>query len=166
MGTLSQRGTLEPSKAGTSCSGAVATGGVAAIMLLVGGDDGSHGLQNMTIVAAVPFALVMIGIAWALVKDLRQDPMTVRRRYGETAVEQAVVTGVTEHGDDFALRSRRTAPLPEHRSPGTNDGRPLGRPRCDVTSRPAAACPRGSRRRTGCRRPPARANSASVRAPA
>ena len=36
-------------------------------------------------VAAVPFALVMVGIAWALVKDLRNDPMMVRRRYAAQA---------------------------------------------------------------------------------
>jgi hypothetical protein len=29
--------------------------------------------------------------------------MMVRRRYARDAVEQAVVTGVTRHGDDFAI---------------------------------------------------------------
>ena len=81
----------------------VATGAVAAVMLLVGGDDALTGLQNITIVAALPFVVVMIGLAVALVKDLRHDPLMVRRRYGEDAVDQAVVDGVTGHGDDFAL---------------------------------------------------------------
>jgi hypothetical protein len=36
-------------------------------------------------------------------KDLRSDPLVVRRRYGADAVEQAVVAGVTEHGDDFVI---------------------------------------------------------------
>ena len=53
--------------------------------------------------AAVPFALVMVGIAWALVKDLRRDPMMVRKRYADQVVDNAVVAGVTQHGDDFAL---------------------------------------------------------------
>ena len=102
MGSLSQRGALEPSRS-TVIFWGVATGGVAAVMLLVGGDSALTGLQNITIVAALPFALVMVGLAVALVKDLRNDPMMVRRRYAREAVEQAVVTGVTRHGDDFAL---------------------------------------------------------------
>ncbi|HEX4977674.1 MAG TPA: BCCT family transporter, partial [Nocardioides sp.] len=103
MGSLSQRGTIHPSKGNVVFWG-VATGGVAAVMLTVGGDDALTGLQNITIVAALPFALVMVGLAWALVKDLRDDPMMVRRRYAEAAVEKAVVTGAALHGDDFELR--------------------------------------------------------------
>ncbi len=103
MGSLSQRGTIHPSRGNVIFWG-VATGGVAAVMLTVGGDDALTGLQNITIVAALPFALVMVGLAWALVKDLRNDPMMVRRRYAEAAVEKAVVTGAALHGDDFELR--------------------------------------------------------------
>ncbi|WP_392544110.1 BCCT family transporter [Oryzobacter telluris] len=102
MGTLSQRGTMEPSRWNVVFWG-IATGGVAAVMLLVGGDSALTGLQNLTIVAALPFALVMVGLAWALVKDLRDDPLMVRRRYAEAAVDKAIVTGATLHGDDFAL---------------------------------------------------------------
>jgi choline-glycine betaine transporter len=102
MGTLSQRGTLSPSRWNVVFWG-VATGGVAAVMLLVGGDSALTGLQNITIVAALPFALVMVGLGWALVKDLRHDPLMVRRRYAAAAVEKAIVTGATRHGDDFAL---------------------------------------------------------------
>ena len=102
MGTLSQRGTLTPSKANVVFWG-VATGAVAAVMLSVGGDSALTGLQNITIVAALPFALVMVGLAWALVKDLRDDPLMVRRRYAVAAMEKAIVTGATLHGDDFAL---------------------------------------------------------------
>lgn len=103
MGSLSQRGTIHPSKGNVIFWG-VATGGVAAVMLTVGGDDALTGLQNITIVAALPFALVMVGLAWALVKDLRNDPMMVRRRYAAAAVEKAVVTGAALHGDDFELK--------------------------------------------------------------
>jgi choline-glycine betaine transporter len=81
----------------------VATGAVAVVMLLVGGADALSGLQTITIVAALPFVVVMVGLAVALVKDLRRDPLMVRRRYAEEAVGQAVIAGVTEHGDDFAL---------------------------------------------------------------
>ncbi|HEU4515181.1 MAG TPA: BCCT family transporter [Nocardioidaceae bacterium] len=102
MGSLSEGGALEPSKP-TVIFWGVATGGVAAVMLLVGGDSALTGLQNITIVAALPFAIVMIGLATALVKDLRHDPMMVRKRYAREAIEQAVVAGVTKHGDDFAI---------------------------------------------------------------
>jgi choline/carnitine/betaine transport len=102
MGSLSEGGALEPSKK-TVIFWGVATGGVAAVMLLVGGDSALTGLQNITIVAALPFALVMVGLAVALVKDLHNDPLMVRKRYAREAIEQAVVTGVTLHGDDFAL---------------------------------------------------------------
>jgi choline-glycine betaine transporter len=70
------------------------------------------GLQSITIVAALPFVVVMIGLAVSLVKDLRSDPLMVRRRYAEEAVEQAVITGVTEHGDDFVLTVDRDPDAP------------------------------------------------------
>ncbi|GAB6985465.1 BCCT family transporter [Nocardioides pyridinolyticus] len=102
MGTLSERGTQHPSRP-TVIFWGVATGAVAAVMLLVGGDDALTGLQHITIVAALPFVVVMIGLAVSLVKDLRSDPLVVRRRYAEEAVEAAVIAGVTEHGDDFVI---------------------------------------------------------------
>nr|WP_220481634.1 BCCT family transporter [Nocardioides ginsengisegetis] len=106
MGTLSERGTIEPSKP-TVIFWGVATGAVAAVMLLVGGTDALSGLQTITIVAALPFVLVMVGLAVALVKDLRNDPLMVRQKYAAEAVEAAVVAGVTEHGDDFVLSVER-----------------------------------------------------------
>ncbi|QIX25418.1 BCCT family transporter [Nocardioides sp. JQ2195] len=102
MGSLSQHGALEPKRAPVVFWG-VATGAVAAVMLLIGGDTALNGLKNITIVAAVPFVFVMVGLCISLVKDLSQDPLVVRRQYAVEAVHAAVVTGVTEHGDDFAL---------------------------------------------------------------
>lgn len=102
MGSLSERGTIEPSRR-TVIFWGVATGAVAAVMLLVGGSDALTGLQSITIVAALPFVLVMIGLGVALVKDLRQDPMVVRRQYAVDAVNSAVIAGVTQHGDDFVI---------------------------------------------------------------
>ena len=43
-------------------------------------------------------------------RDLHDDPMAVRRRYAEKAVDAAVVEGVTQHGDDFALQVTETPP--------------------------------------------------------
>lgn len=102
MGTLSERGALHPSRPIVIFWG-VATGAVAAVMLLVGGEDALTGLQTITIVAALPFVLVMVGLAVALVKDLRTDPLMVRQKYAAEAMENAVIAGVTEHGDDFVI---------------------------------------------------------------
>lgn len=102
MGSLSEHGTIKPGR-GTVIFWGVAMGAVAAVMLLVGGEDALTGLQKITIIAALPFVLVMVGMAVALVKDLRRDPMVVRKQYAEEAVDTAVIHGVTEHGDDFII---------------------------------------------------------------
>jgi choline/carnitine/betaine transport len=104
MGTLSQRGSINPRKPLVVFWG-VLTGAVAAVMLLVGGGGAKalQGLQNLTIVAALPFALVMVGLAVALAKDLRTDPLMLRKAIGTEAVEAAVIEGVAAHGDDFSL---------------------------------------------------------------
>ncbi|NKZ15489.1 BCCT family transporter [Mycolicibacterium septicum] len=102
MGSLSERGTIKPTRP-TVIFWGVATGAVAAVMLLVGGADALNGLQSITIIVAVPFVLVMIGLAVALVRDLRNDPLVVRRQYAVEAVNDAVVAGVTQHGDDFVI---------------------------------------------------------------
>nr|WP_090342085.1 BCCT family transporter [Mycolicibacterium malmesburyense]CRL72435.1 choline/carnitine/betaine transport [Mycolicibacterium malmesburyense] len=102
MGSLSERGTIKPGR-GTVIFWGVATGAVAAVMLLVGGEDALNGLQTITILAALPFVVVMVGMAVGLVKDLRRDPLMVRRQYAAEAVDTAVIQGVTEHGDDFVI---------------------------------------------------------------
>ena len=105
MGTLSQRGTLEPHTYVVVFWGAV-TGAVAAVMLLIGegGTTALDGLQNLTILAVVPFTLVMIGLCFALMKDLRQDALIQRTERGEEAVELAVITGHEKYDGDFELR--------------------------------------------------------------
>lgn len=109
MGTLSENGTMEPHRWTVIFWGA-ATGAVAAIMLVAGGANALNGLQSITIIAGLPFMIVMIGMAVSLVKDLRNDPMIVRRRYAVEAINAAVVEGVSQHGDDFALRVQPTLP--------------------------------------------------------
>jgi choline/carnitine/betaine transport len=102
MGTLSERGAEEPSRP-TVVFWGVATGVVAILGLIAGGADALSGLQTITIVAALPFTVIMVGLAVSLQRDLAHDPLIVRGQYAAEAVEQAVITGVTEHGDDFAL---------------------------------------------------------------
>ncbi|MGW6288622.1 BCCT family transporter [Streptomyces sp. NPDC055107] len=105
MGTLSQKGVLEPGKWVVIFWGVV-TGAVAAIMLLIGdGEDNAlQGLQNLTILVAAPFALVMIGMCVALMRDLRKDPQIVRQEFGVEAVESAVIEGHAKYDGDFEIR--------------------------------------------------------------
>ncbi|MGY1682113.1 BCCT family transporter [Geodermatophilus sp. SYSU D01176] len=131
MGSLSERGTLEPSRP-TVVFWGVVMGGVAAIMLLVGGDEALTGLQNLTIIAALPFALVMVGLAVSLAKDVRSDPMMLRHTAAVEAVEQAVVEGITRHGEDFVLV---VEPAPDADRDGVPDT-------ATGTTPPAAAEPR------------------------
>ncbi|MET9560315.1 BCCT family transporter [Streptomyces tauricus] len=105
MGTLSQKGALEPGRFVVVFWGVV-TGAVAAIMLLVGSGNGDAltGLQNLTILAAAPFVLVMIGMCIALMRDLRRDPVIVRNEMGSEAVELAVIEGHKKYDGDFEIR--------------------------------------------------------------
>ncbi|MEV1019618.1 BCCT family transporter [Streptomyces sp. NPDC050264] len=105
MGTLSQKGALEPGRFVVIFWGVV-TGAVAAVMLLIGNGSGNAltGLQNLTILVAAPFTLVMIGMCVALMRDLRQDPLIVRGDMGIEAVEAAVVAGHEKYGGEFEIR--------------------------------------------------------------
>lgn len=77
--------------------------GIAVVMLLTGGESALTGLQNLTILIAIPFALVLIVMAIAFIKDLSTDPAAIRQRYAKAAISNAVVRGLEEHGDDFEL---------------------------------------------------------------
>ncbi|MEU4065027.1 BCCT family transporter [Streptomyces wedmorensis] len=113
MGTLSQRGAFEPTRLVVVFWGVV-TGAVAAVMLLVGDGQGDAlaGLQNLTILVAAPFVLVMIGMCVALMRDLREDPLIVRGEVGREVVEVAVIAGHRKYDGDFELTI----------GPGTPDG--------------------------------------------
>jgi choline/carnitine/betaine transport len=102
MGTLSERGTTEPSRP-TVIFWGVLTGAVAAVMLIVGGSNALTSLQNITIAASLPFVLVMVGLMFSLVKDLRNDPLMLRTERANELVEQAVIQGVSEHDNEFSL---------------------------------------------------------------
>lgn len=105
MGTLSQGGTFEPARLVVIFWGVV-TGGVAAVMLLVGQGKGDAlaGLQHLTILVAAPFVLVMVGMCLSLMRDLRQDPLIVRGELAEEAVEEAVIAGHEKYAGDFEIR--------------------------------------------------------------
>ncbi|MDN5933663.1 MAG: BCCT family transporter, partial [Pseudonocardia sp.] len=120
MGTLSSRGSIEPARWVVIFWGVV-MGGIAIIMLLVSpGNEALKGIQNITIIMAAPFALVMVVLCVALAKDLRGDPLMQRDIRSTQAVEQAVDHGRSAYGDQFYLSVK---PLKD----GTDDRGP--RPR-------------------------------------
>jgi len=100
MGSLSSNGAEEPRR-GIVIFWGTLTGAVAAVMLLAGGDQPSEalsGLQRLTIVVALPFVLVMFLLCVALTRDLRRDPLSLRRRLADSVVERAIRAGVEQHG--------------------------------------------------------------------
>ena len=102
MGTLSQRGTIHPTRGVVIFWGAT-MGAIGAIMLVVGGGEGDAlaGIQNITIIMAAPFALVMVLMCVALARDLRSDPLVRRGLRSTKAIEQAVEFGERAYGDSF-----------------------------------------------------------------
>ncbi len=103
MGTMSQQGRPEPSRWVTVTWGSLV--GVIAAVLLVSQEEGKglSALQNATIVAALPFAVIMLFMMIAFLKDLRRDPLILRDRYARSVVRHGVRAGLERHGDDFAL---------------------------------------------------------------
>ncbi|MFG3423166.1 BCCT family transporter [Micromonospora sp. NPDC049460] len=89
LGSLTSRGALRPHRALVVVWG-VLIGAVAAVLLLVGGLDA---LQQATILVALPFVVVMLGLAVALVRDMALDPAVNPpprvRRYGLAAAIRA-----------------------------------------------------------------------------
>ena len=91
----------------------VMMGSVAALMLVIGGADALSGIQNITIIMAAPFVLVMVVMCVALYKDLRQDPLVRRGQRGEAAIEQAIDFGTKTYGDSFYLGVKPTKADPD-----------------------------------------------------
>ncbi|WP_367645882.1 BCCT family transporter [Paenarthrobacter ureafaciens] len=138
MGSLSSNGAEHPRR-GVVIFWGTLTGAFAAVMLLAGGDEPSEalsGLQRVTIVAALPFILVMLLLCFALAKDLRRDPLSLRRRLATSVVERAIRTGVEQHrGVQFDLVTKHECAetCPDSDCPG---GTPTGSiPTVDSTPR-------------------------------
>ncbi|MGO1523140.1 MAG: BCCT family transporter [Nesterenkonia sp.] len=103
MGIFTTRGSQNPPKLVVVFWGLVMAG-IALVMLLLGNESALQGLQSLVIITAVPFAVVMLLIIIAWFRELRTDPRTLRQRYAETAVSNAVVVGVDRYDDDFNLQ--------------------------------------------------------------
>lgn len=109
MGMLTTQGDQKPRRWVVVFWGLVMSG-IAIVMLLLGDAMALEGLQQLVIVTAVPFALVLIVAIVAWFKELRTDPLTLRMRYVDTAVNNAVTEGVGRYGDDFSLKVVESQP--------------------------------------------------------
>lgn len=102
LGQMSQNGRGVPSLPVSIIWGA-ALGLIAMALLLVGGQDALSGLQSIMVSASVPFVIIMFGMGISWAKDLRNDPLMIRRRYGLAAIRKGVTRGIDEYGDDFVF---------------------------------------------------------------
>jgi choline/carnitine/betaine transport len=120
-GTLSQRGSIAPHRWVVIFWGVV-MGAIAAIMLTIGAgqDEALSGIQNITIISAAPFAIVMVALCIALAKDLHHDPLMRRDRRAVAAVEQAVEHGTKTYGDEFVVAVK---PHPDSAAGATKPGK-------------------------------------------
>lgn len=125
MGSMSQRGQLVANRGVTVLWGAL-TAVIALMLLLTGGDEALTNLQNVTIIAASPFLLVIIALMFSIYKALSNDQLYLdekaqreyalrmarerrinqqseataakrSRRYGGTEVPEPVADGNAEH---------------------------------------------------------------------
>ncbi|MDY5584267.1 MAG: BCCT family transporter [Arcanobacterium sp.] len=72
MGSMSQSGQSNANRF-VSAAWGVLVALIGLTMLITGGDDTLSNLQNLTIIAASPFLIVIICLMFALVRDLRND---------------------------------------------------------------------------------------------
>lgn len=105
---LTQRGNPQP-KATVTVFWVICMAGIAVVILMSGGKNALQGLQNLITITALPFAVIVVLMCIALIRELRHDPASIRHYYEHQAVSNAVIHGVREYGDNFALSVEPTA---------------------------------------------------------
>ncbi len=109
MGSLSQRGQLDANR-WVSASWGLATAAIGFTLLVSGGDDALGNLQNVTIVAATPFLFVIIGLMFAIVKDLSNDVMYLdyreQQRFAARLALERRVHAEAQRREELARRKR------------------------------------------------------------
>ncbi|MBF4553106.1 BCCT family transporter [Corynebacterium suicordis] len=99
MGSMSQNGRLTASRMVTVLWGLL-TALIAIVMLTTGGEDSLSNLQNLTIIAASPFVLIIIGLCFSIVKALGNDPALIDEKLARQAsLKEAHERRVGGHGD-------------------------------------------------------------------
>ncbi|MGJ4179349.1 BCCT family transporter [Corynebacterium macclintockiae] len=107
MGSMSQRGQLVANRGVTVLWGAL-TAVIALMLLLTGGDEALTNLQNVTIIAASPFVLVIIALMFSIYKALSNDPRYLdEKAHREYALRMARERRITQQRENAAKRKRR-----------------------------------------------------------
>ena len=115
MGTMSQRGSIRPKRYVTVFWGLM-IGGVASIIAVVGGESALDDLRNFTIIASAPFAVIIVLMCVAMLRDFRRDPTVVRTAKARELATSAVVSGARTYGGHFQIDISRAEPS------GTEEG--------------------------------------------
>ena len=105
MGSMSQGGRTDASP-WVSAAWGVATAAIGLTLLLTGSDDALGNLQNVTIIAASPFLLVLVGLMVSLVKGLREDVIYLEYRESQR-FQQRMARERRLHREARERRARR-----------------------------------------------------------
>ncbi|WPF66796.1 MULTISPECIES: BCCT family transporter [unclassified Corynebacterium] len=110
MGSMSQYGRTDANPF-VSASWGLLTALIGLTLLVSGGDDVLTNLQNVTIVAAAPFLVIVIALMFALVKDLRNDVIYLdyreQQRFARSLARERRIH--REYVQREQLRARRLA---------------------------------------------------------
>lgn len=82
MASLSQNGQTN-AKPWLAALWGIATAAVGLTMLTMGGEDSLNALQNITIMAASPFLIVLVALMFAIVKDVSNDSIYLAQKEQE-----------------------------------------------------------------------------------
>ncbi|MBI8999991.1 BCCT family transporter [Corynebacterium sp. CCM 8864] len=116
MGSMSQNGRLEANRFVTAGWG-VGTAAIGLTLLMTGGEDVLSNLQNVTIIVASPFLLVIFLLMFAIVKDLRNDQLYLdhkaQREFAMNLAREARIHA--EHQKREAKKAAKAAKAPKSR---------------------------------------------------
>ena len=107
MGSMSQRGQLVANRGVTVLWGAM-TAVIALMLLLTGGDEALTNLQNVTIIAASPFLLVIIALMFSIYKALSNDQLYLdEKAHREYALRMARERRINQQRESKAAKRNR-----------------------------------------------------------
>lgn len=107
MASLSQNGQTN-AKPWLAALWGIATVAVGLTMLTMGGEDSLNALQNITIVAASPFLIVLVALMFAIVKDVSNDSIYLAQKEQERfARTLAIERRAHRDQQEFEARKRQ-----------------------------------------------------------
>lgn len=105
MASLSQNGQTN-AKPWLAALWGIATAAVGLTMLTLGGEDSLAALQNVTIVAASPFLIILVLLMFALVKDVSNDSIYLAQKEHERFARKLAIER-RSHRDQQEFEARR-----------------------------------------------------------